>query len=101
MAADVLRSHCQFLAFNYLKENFSPERVADMHEQHLEYLFSSNQIEKAAALCPTYLGKDESLWERWIARFNGLNKLQLLLPYIPLSEPRLPLPYSLLAEACR
>lgn len=37
------------------------------------------------------------MWERWIARFNGLNKLQLLLPYIPLSEPRLPLPvYTLI-----
>lgn len=76
---------------------FSAEHIANMREQHLEFLFSSNQIERAAALCPLYLGKDESLWERWIARFNGLNKLQLLLPYIPLSEPRLPLPvYTLI-----
>ena len=63
----------------------------------MEFLFSTGQIEKAAALCPSYLGKDEASWERWIARFNGLNKLQLLLPFIPLSEPRLPLPvYTLI-----
>lgn len=71
---------------------FSPEHVLSMREQHLDHLFSTNQIERAAALCPIYLGKDENLWERWIARFNGLNKLQFLLPHIPLAEPRLPLP---------
>ena len=79
------------------KNGFSQEHVARMREQHLEFLFSTGQIEKAAALCPSYLGKDEASWERWIARFNGLNKLQLLLPFIPLSEPRLPLPvYTLI-----
>ena len=40
MAADVLRSHCQFLAFNYLKENFSPERVAQLRA----YLKSERSI---------------------------------------------------------
>ena len=72
--------------------NFSTEHVTAIHEQYLDYLFSVNQIEHAASLCSSYLGKDVSLWERWIARFNGVNKLQVLTPYIPLSEPRLPLP---------
>ncbi|KAK8796112.1 hypothetical protein JH06_2783 [Blastocystis sp. subtype 4] len=40
VAADVLRSHCQFLAFNYLKENFSPERVAQLRA----YLKSERSI---------------------------------------------------------
>ena len=71
---------------------FSQEHVLDMREHHLDYLFSTSQIERAAALCPLYLGKDENMWERWIARFNGLHKLHLLLPHIPLVEPRLPLP---------
>lgn len=72
--------------------NFSLERIIAIREQHLDYLFSQNEIEQAASLCSSYLGKDASLWERWIARFNGINKLQVLSPYIPLSEPRLPLP---------
>ena len=70
----------------------SPDRVTSICEQHLDFLFATDNIEKAAQLCPSYLGKDPILWERWIARFNGIRKLQVLLPYIPLSDPRLPLP---------
>lgn len=72
--------------------NFSNEHITSIKEQHLDFLFSVNKIDQAASLCSSYLGKDTSLWERWIAKFNGINKLQVLLPYIPLSEPRLPLP---------
>ena len=77
--------------------NFSNDHIIAIKEQHLDYLFSINKIEQAASLCSSYLGKDTTLWERWIAKFNGINKLQILLPYIPLSEPRLPLPvYTLI-----
>lgn len=76
---------------------FSAERVTALREKHLEHLFATDAIEKAAQLCPAYLGKDVKLWERWIARFNGCMKLQVLLPHIPLSDPRLPLPvYTLI-----
>lgn len=76
---------------------FSADRVTALREKHLEHLFAIDAIEQAAQLCPAYLGKDAKLWERWIARFNGNNKLQVLLPHIPLADPRLPLPvYTLI-----
>lgn len=30
MGAEVMKAHCQYVAFNYLKENFSKERVDQM-----------------------------------------------------------------------
>ena len=76
---------------------FSADRVTALREKHLEHLFATEEIEKAAQLCPAYLVKDAKLWERWIARFNGSMKLQVLLPHIPLADPRLPLPvYTLI-----
>lgn len=72
--------------------NFTHDHLIAIRERYLDYLFSINNIEHAASLCTSYLGKDVVLWERWIAKFNGMNKLQVLAPYIPLSEPRLPLP---------
>lgn len=71
---------------------FSAQYRQALKEQHLDYLFAQRAIPQAAAICPAYCGKDAQMWERWIARFNGIQKLQLLLPYIPLNEPRLPLP---------
>lgn len=73
-------------------KEFSAEYRQALKEQHLDYLFSVHSLQQAAALCPVYCGKDAGMWERWIARFNGVQKLQMLLPYIPLNEPRLPLP---------
>ncbi|CAI5470401.1 unnamed protein product [Closterium sp. Yama58-4] len=44
---------------------------------------------EAAALCPSALGNSETAWQWWIGNFSRLQQLHTLLPYVPVSNPKL------------
>ncbi|GJP31821.1 hypothetical protein CLOM_g15093 [Closterium sp. NIES-68] len=58
-------------------------------ERHLDHLLMHGRFAEAAALCPSALGNSESAWQWWIGNFARLQQLHSLLPYVPISNPKL------------
>ena len=64
--------------------------VTAIGEQYLEHLLTAeHDAEAAARLCPSVLGRDAELWQKWIIRFHQLGQLRALTPVVPVSAPRL------------
>ena len=53
-------------------------------------MLRAGQLERAATLCASYLGRRPELWQRWIRAFGAAGALPQLAPHVPLSNPQLP-----------
>lgn len=51
---------------------------------------SRGEFDKAAAECPRLLDGDSMAWERWIYGFARRRHLSAVVPFVPITEPRLP-----------
>lgn len=62
----------------------------DIGQDYLEYLFKEKQYDLAAKQCNRLLGRNNQLWEEWIARFAASQQLKAVALTIPTSLPQLP-----------
>jgi len=67
-----------------------PHQVLDIAEVHIGGTLRAGQLERAATLCASYLGRRPELWQRWIRAFGAAGALPQLAPHVPLSNPQLP-----------
>lgn len=58
-------------------------------EAYLKALFSQEQYQQAADLCPGLLLDQAPLWERWVYMFAQARQLPLLAARLPTREPQL------------
>ena len=70
--------------------NGLPHQVLDIAEVHIGGTLRAGQLERAATLCASYLGRRPELWQRWIRAFGAAGALPQLAPHVPLSNPQLP-----------
>jgi hypothetical protein len=64
-------------------------KMSTLMESFLNHLFKNNEFEKAASLCPSLLGQDKQLWERWVLEFYEKHQIHALVEFIPTGNPRL------------
>ncbi|XP_019199476.1 PREDICTED: vacuolar protein sorting-associated protein 41 homolog isoform X2 [Ipomoea nil] len=65
------------------------ELVDEVGSRYLDHLIVERQYAEAASLCPKLLRGSASAWERWVFHFAHLRQLPVLVPYIPIENPRL------------
>ncbi|KAJ3192921.1 Vacuolar protein sorting-associated protein 41 [Entophlyctis luteolus] len=65
------------------------EDVVSIGIKYLTSLMQDGDYEQAAAMTPKILRTDPKLWEQWIYSFMGIDKLAVLLPFIPFSQLQL------------
>ena len=70
--------------------NGLPHQLLDIAEVHIGGMLRAGQLERAATLCASYLGRRPELWQRWIRAFGAAGALPQLAPHVPLSNPQLP-----------
>ncbi|KAL9657386.1 hypothetical protein ABK040_014374 [Willaertia magna] len=79
-------------ALAYAKENESQLKVfsvVEIGKRNLNYLLENQKYNEAAQLVPNVSGKDQQLWEEWIYSFIDLKQFHVIIPYIPIDNPRL------------
>lgn len=52
-------------------------KPVDIGEKYLDFLVEHGKVQQAAALCPSILKKDQTLWEKWIFRFVKIKELRV------------------------
>ncbi|KAL9268901.1 Vacuolar protein sorting-associated protein 41-like protein, partial [Drosera capensis] len=57
--------------------------------RYLDHLIVERKYAEAAALCPKLLRESASAWERWVFHFAQLRQLPVLVPFMPIENPRL------------
>ena len=62
---------------------------AELGQKYLDALLADQNYTKAASLCPSVLGADASLWEKWIYAFAEVGQLAVISPFVPVEECRL------------
>lgn len=65
------------------------ELLDEVGLRYLDHLIVGRKYAEAASLCPKLLRGSASLWERWVFHFAHLRQLPVLVPYIPIENPRL------------
>lgn len=65
------------------------ELVDEVGSRYLDHLIVERKYAEAASLCPKLLRGSASAWERWVFHFAHLRQLPVLVPYIPIENPRL------------
>ena len=70
--------------------NGLPHQLLDIAEVHIGGMLRAGQLDRAATLCASYLGRRPELWQRWIRAFGAAGALPQLAPHVPLSNPQLP-----------
>ncbi|KAF0977952.1 hypothetical protein FDP41_003274 [Naegleria fowleri] len=79
-------------ALKYAKENESQLKsisIVDIGKKYLRHLLENKQYKEAAQMVPNVSGTDQQLWEEWIYVFIDLKQFHVIIPYIPISQPRL------------
>lgn len=61
----------------------------DIITLYINELLDNSKAEQAAAECQKFIGADAACWERWTYAFAKRNVLIHIIPYIPISQPRL------------
>ncbi|KAJ3116451.1 Vacuolar protein sorting-associated protein 41 [Physocladia obscura] len=57
--------------------------------KYLKSLMDQGNFDQTAAMTSKILRQDPKLWEQWVYSFIGVNKLSILLPFIPFTEVRM------------
>ncbi|KAG0476002.1 hypothetical protein HPP92_012843 [Vanilla planifolia] len=65
------------------------ELLDEVGSRYLDHLIISRKYAEAACLCPKILRGSASAWERWVFHFAHLRQLHVLVPYMPIENPRL------------
>ncbi|KAK8934221.1 hypothetical protein KSP39_PZI014871 [Platanthera zijinensis] len=65
------------------------ELLDEVGSRYLDYLIVERKYADAACLCPKVLRGSASAWERWVFHFAHLRQLPILVPYMPIDNPRL------------
>ncbi|KAI9339039.1 hypothetical protein BDR26DRAFT_396978 [Obelidium mucronatum] len=65
------------------------EDVVAIGLKYLTSLMDDGNFDQVAAMSPKILRQDPKLWEQWVYTFIGVNKLPIILPYIPFKDVRL------------
>jgi len=79
-------------ALKYARENekvLKTITVIDIGKKYLRYLLESQKYNEAAQMVPSVSGTDQQLWEEWIYSFIDLKQFHVIIPYIPINQPRL------------
>lgn len=79
-------------ALDYAKENVKSLKRITVQEVGFHWfnnLYNDNNFHEAASICACVLGRSKELWESYVVRFEQVNQLQCLTPYLPTSEPQL------------
>ncbi|KAL5713390.1 Vacuolar protein sorting-associated protein 41 [Ranunculus cassubicifolius] len=65
------------------------ELLDEVGSRYLDHLILERKYAEAASLCPKLLRGSASAWERWVFSYAQLRQLPVLVPYIPVDNPRL------------
>ncbi|XP_028776127.1 vacuolar protein sorting-associated protein 41 homolog [Neltuma alba] len=65
------------------------ELLDEVGSRYLDHLIVEMKYAEAASLCPKLLRGSSSAWERWVFHFAHLRQLPVLVPYMPIQNPRL------------
>ncbi|KAK4286396.1 hypothetical protein QN277_002956 [Acacia crassicarpa] len=65
------------------------ELLDEVGSRYLDHLIVESKYAEAASLCPKLLRGSASAWERWVFHFAHLRQLPVLVPYMPIENPRL------------
>ncbi|KAL5709701.1 Vacuolar protein sorting-associated protein 41 [Ranunculus cassubicifolius] len=65
------------------------ELLDEVGSRYLDHLILERKYAEAASLCPKLLRGSTSAWERWVFSYAQLRQLPVLVPYIPIDNPRL------------
>ncbi|KAK1320882.1 hypothetical protein QJS10_CPA03g02564 [Acorus calamus] len=65
------------------------ELLDEVGSGYLDHLILERKYAEAASLCPKLLRGSASAWERWVFHFAHLRQLPVLVPYIPIENPKL------------
>ncbi|PIA54894.1 hypothetical protein AQUCO_00901062v1 [Aquilegia coerulea] len=65
------------------------ELLDEVGSRYLDHLILERKYAEAASLCPKLLRGSASAWERWVFHFAHLRQLPVLVPFIPIDNPRL------------
>ncbi|EFC40517.1 hypothetical protein NAEGRDRAFT_81004 [Naegleria gruberi] len=79
-------------AIKYCEANQSKLKdisMLDIGKKYLRYLLENKQYKEAAQMVPNVAGVDENLWEEWIYSFIDLKQFHVIIPFIPISKPKL------------
>lgn len=88
-----LMSHEKYWeAFTFAKENetqLRTQNVETIGHRFLTDLMQSREYKKVAENLSTVCGSNGTLWEHWIYEFINNKQFHIVLPHIPLDNPRL------------
>ncbi|KAL5715636.1 Vacuolar protein sorting-associated protein 41 [Ranunculus cassubicifolius] len=65
------------------------ELLDEVGSRYLDHMILERKYAEAASLCPKLLRGSASAWERWVFSYAQLRQLPVLVPYIPVDNPRL------------
>jgi tetratricopeptide (TPR) repeat protein len=63
--------------------------MLSIRQKYLADLVESGDFQNAASNCPSILGTDVTLWEKWICTFARIKQLKAISRFIPVDNPRL------------